>query len=274
MAEASNLLEANEIDLILMSYILPDGNALEFIETMDDKSREIPLVVITGSGDEMTATRVIQAGAADYLPKGFMTKESLSRSVSNALEKGRLNKELKVVRERLTEMATIDDLTDLYNRRYAMETLEGEMERAKRYPAPLALCMIDLDHFKNVNDSYGHAAGDAVLTEVGRLLKNSLRQSDTACRYGGEEFVLILPNTDEKGAMVFCERLREKVARHAFKRDVQSPKSDEVSLEVTISIGVAQYDNTLDQAPADLVERADSAMYKAKEGGRNRVCGF
>jgi len=124
---------------------------------------EIPVVVTTGSGDEMTATRVIQAGAFDYLPKEFMTRETLSRSVSNALEKGRLNKELKKVREKLTEMATIDDLTGLYNRRYAMEALETEIERAKRYHTPLTLCMIDLDRFKNVNDRYGHPAGDAVL---------------------------------------------------------------------------------------------------------------
>ena len=281
MTEAFNILEHDKIDLILMKYILPDGNALQFMEKMNDKILEIPVVVISRFGDEMTATRVIQAGAVDYLPNEFMTRESLSRSVGNALEMGRLNKELKVVRERLTEMATMDDLTGLYNRRYAMEALEGEMKRAKRYPAPLALCMIDLDHFKNVNDRYGHAAGDAVLTDVGKLLNDSARQTDIACRYGGEEFVLILPNTDAEGAMVFCERLREEVARHVFKWDARSPKSevrslksDEASIQITISIGVAQYDNALDKVPTHLVERADKALYRAKEGGRNRVCGL
>jgi len=267
MAEAFKFLEHNEIDLILMDYVLTDGNALQFIKTMNDKGMEIPVVVTTGSGDEMTATRVIQAGAADYLPKEFITKEFVSRSVSNALEKGRLNKELKKVREKLTEMATIDDLTGLYNRRYAMEALETEIERAKRYHTPLTLCMIDLDRFKNVNDRYGHPAGDAVLTDVGKLLNDSARQTDIACRYGGEEFVLILPNTDEKGAMVFCERLREDVAQHEVEWNG-------TFLGVTISIGVAQYDNRKDPSPTDLVERADKALYRAKEEGRNRVCRF
>jgi len=267
MAEAFKFLEHNEIDLILMDYVLTDGNALQFIKTMNDKGMEIPVVVTTGSGDEMTATRVIQAGAADYLPKEFITKEFVSRSVSNALEKGRLNKELKKVREKLTEMATIDDLTGLYNRRYAMEALETEIERAKRYHTPLTLCMIDLDRFKNVNDRYGHPAGDAVLTDVGKLLNDSARQTDIACRYGGEEFVLILPNTDEKGAMVFCERLREDVAQHEVEWNG-------TFLGVTISIGVAQYDNRKDPSPTDLVERADKALYRAKEEGRNRVVRF
>jgi len=127
--------------------------------------------------------------------------------------------------------------------------------------------MIDLDRFKNVNDRYGHPACDAVLTDVGKLLNDSARQTDIACRYGGEEFVLILPNTDEKGAMVFCERLREDVAQHEVEWNG-------TFLGVTISIGVAQYDNRKDPSPTDLVERADKALYRAKEEGRNRVVRF
>ena len=215
----------------------------------------------------MTASRVIQAGAVEYLPKEFITKESLTRTVSNALGKGRLNRDLKEVRDKLAEMVTMDELTGLYNRRYCMEALEHEQDRAKRYHTPLTLCMIDLDHFKNVNDSHGHLAGDVVLTDVGKLFNDSARQTDIACRYGGEEFVLILPHTDEKGARVFCERLCKKVARHEFEWE-------ETSIKMTISIGVAQYDDVEDLSPANLVERADKALYRAKEEGRNRVCGF
>ncbi|MCG6880651.1 MAG: diguanylate cyclase [Deltaproteobacteria bacterium] len=267
LTEAFEILEKNEIDLILMDYIVSDGDAFKVMEVLHEKGLSIPVVVITGHGDEMTATRIIQAGISDYLTKESVTRESLLLSVKNALERSRLTKELKMVSERLAEMATTDKLTGLYNRRYALETLEKEMERAKRYHIPLTLCMLDLDHFKNVNDCHGHLAGDAVLTAVGDLLIEHARHTDTTCRYGGEEFLLILTNTGQEGAMTFCERLREEVARQAVKWK-------ETSIGVTISIGVAQYDDTKDPVPESLLERADKALYRAKEKGRNRVVQF
>ena len=264
LAKAFAVLEENEIDLILMDNVVPDGNAIKAMEALQERGLRIPVVVITEHGDEMTATRIIQAGASDYLTKDSLTRESLLQSVNNSLEKSRLNRELNMVKAKLTEMTTMDDLTGLYNRRYAMETVEKEMGRAKRYHTPLTLCMLDLDHFKKINDSHGHPAGDAVLTGVGDLLNESVRHTDTACRYGGEEFLLILTNTDQNGAMIFCERLREEVARH-------SVKWENASIGVTISIGVAQYDDTKDLVSEDLVGKADKALYKAKEEGRNRV---
>ena len=264
IAEAFQILEKNEIDLILMDYSVPDGNAFKLMEAMNGKGLEIPVVVITGHGDEMTATRIIQAGAADYLTKESLTTESLFISVKNALEKSGLKRELHTVREKMTEMATRDDLTGLYNRRYGTSFLEKEVERARRYHTPLTFCMIDLDHFKGVNDRYGHQAGDAVLTAVANLFNENVRHTDAVCRYGGEEFALILTNTEEKGAMVFCERLREEAAR-------QVVKWKGTSIGVTISIGVAQYYDEKDSSPAGLVERADKALYRAKEEGRNRV---
>ena len=133
----------------------------------------------------------------------------------------------------MAEMATRDELTGLYNRRYFMETLQREVAKAKRYETKLTLCVIDLDHFKNVNDSYGHSAGDSVLSGIGRLLTKDARESDLACRYGGEEFVLILPGTDLEGARNVCERLRKRVEEARFEYDT-------AKIKITVSIGVTQ----------------------------------
>ncbi|MEJ2589465.1 MAG: diguanylate cyclase [Deltaproteobacteria bacterium] len=264
MSDALAILAHEDIDLILTDYDLGDGNALEFIETLKEQEGEPPVVVISRTKDELTATRVIQAGAADYLPINVIAPEVLYRAVSKALQKAQLNTELKEATKKLTEMATVDDLTGLFNRRYAMEALAQEMERTRRYHTPLAICMMDLDHFKEVNDQHGHAAGDAVLSKIGEFLKEGKRQSDIVCRYGGEEFLLILPNTERKGAIQLCERLRERVAEHHFELEGGTTR-------ITISIGLSQYNENTDQSLGELLKRADNALYRAKEAGRNRV---
>jgi len=264
MSDALAILAHEDIDLILTDYDLGDGNALEFIETLKEQDGEPPVVVISRTKDELTATRVIQAGAADYLPINVIAPEVLYRTVSKALQKAQLNTELKEATKKLAEMATVDDLTGLFNRRYAMEALAQEMERTRRYHTPLAICMMDLDHFKEVNDQHGHAAGDAVLSKIGEFLKEGKRQSDIACRYGGEEFLLILPNTERKGAIQLCERLRERVAEHHFELEGGTTC-------ITISIGLSQYNENTDQSLGELLKRADNGLYRAKEAGRNRV---
>lgn len=162
--------------------------------------------------------------------------------------------------DELRRLSTTDPLTGLHNRRHLDDTLAGEFERAKRYVQPLAVLMADVDHFKRVNDEHGHDAGDRVLREVAATLKGALRHSDVACRYGGEEFVAILPNTSASGAMQVAERLR---------RDVESREIS--GLRVTISVGVAVHPDGGAATPAALVECADAALYRAKHQGRNRV---
>lgn len=212
----------------------------------------------------MIASQVIQAGAHDYLPQKRVSDQSLSRSINNALEKGRLKREIKLAMERIAEMSTIDDLTGLYNRRYFMEVLEREVARAGRYGSEIVLCMADLDHFKKINDTYGHPAGDRVLSEIGRMLKECFRQSDLVCRYGGEEFAVILPNTRIEEARTVCERLREMVAGYAFEYEA-------AQFQMTVSIGIAKLDGFESKTPMELVAKADQALYRAKGGGRNLV---
>lgn len=264
ISEALTVLEQKKIDLLMTDNNLKDGSAIELMDVLGERELDLPVVVISRSGDELMATRVIQAGAADYLPMESISPDTLYRSVVKALDKAHLHTELKEATEKLAQMATVDDLTGLYNRRYAMEALANEMERAKRYHTPLALCMMDLDHFKKVNDHHGHAAGDAVLSKTGDILKEGKRRSDIACRYGGEEFMLILPSTGKDGAIQLCERLREQVAAHRFKLD-------NGTVRITISTGISQYRSESDRDSSDLLEKADRALYQAKEAGRNRV---
>ena len=250
--EAFGHLDKNRFDLIFLDYLLPDGTGLEFLEAINNKGMEIPVVVITGQGDELIASRIIQAGAYDYLPKANVSSKALLRIISNALEKAGLKREMRMAQEKLAEMSVRDELTGMFNRRYFREALEREISGAQRYGHGLALCMIDLDHFKRVNDTHGHLCGDRVLQEFGKLLNDSIRKYDVGCRYGGEEFAVILPDTSLDKASALCKRFRERVKEYEFTYE-------ELTLHITASVGVTA-------RPADgiitgrqLVDLADKA---------------
>ena len=264
IAGALSILAAARIDLILMAYALPDGTGSDFMKQARETGIDTPVVILTGKGNEMIAARMIREGASDYLTKAAFGRESISRIMSNVLEKTRLKNEIRLAQDKMAQMAVKDPLTGLHNRRYLFEALEREKARAKRYGVNLALCMIDLDHFKRINDDHGHPAGDTVLREIGKLLLQWARETDLPCRYGGEEFAVILPGTDAEGALVACERLRRMVAEHPFKHE-------DLTLRVTISIGVTQHEEVSEETVSELVKRADEALYRAKREGRNRV---
>jgi len=219
---------------------------------------------VTGKGNEMIASQAIKAGAYDYLPKDRLNHESLCRVINYTMEKYRLKQEVKQAMEKMAEMSTKDDLTGLYNRRYSNEVLDREMASAKRYKNDLTLCMMDLDHFKNINDTHGHSIGDMVLSDIGRMLKEFIRETDLICRYGGEEFTIILPNTDLEGARTLCERFRKMVAAHLFELN-------SIRFKLTVSIGIGLYQPARDPSLAQLTEMADRALYQAKNEGRNKV---
>ncbi len=262
--EAMQVLQQGGYDLILLDYFLPDGNGLDFLRRMERKGFEIPVAVITGQGAERIASKVLQAGAYDYLPKDMVTEKRLSRVISNSLEKSRLRREIDESQKKIAQMSIKDELTGLYSRRYFIEALEREVSRAKRYETDMVLCMMDLDYFKRINDTYGHLAGDMVLCEIGTMLKAYIRQSDLACRYGGEEFAVILPNTQPEEAHGVCERFRQMVSQHQFTYN-------SYLLRTTISIGIASFNPSNPQISLDLIVGADNALYQAKEAGRNRV---
>ncbi len=261
---ALKVLKENHFDLILLDYLLPDGNGLDFLRRMEKEGLEIPAVVITGQGDEMIAKQVIQAGAYDYLPKNRIGEESLLRVLTNTMEKARLKREIKNAQEKLAMMSIRDELTGLYNRRYFNEVVEKEVSRAARYETDLVLCMIDLDYFKKINDTYGHLAGDMTLSEIAGMLKKCVRESDLCCRYGGEEFTVIMTNTDIKGAEKVSERFRKMVANRLFQYN-------SLKFHCTVSVGITAYQPELKQSSTELMEAADNALYQAKAQGRNKV---
>jgi len=262
--EAKALLTKNTYALTLSEYKLPDDDAFYLLRFMKGQDIQVPVVVLTGQGNEVIASKAIQTGAYDYLSKENISESSLSRSINNALEKFRLNREINMAMTKMAEISTTDELTGLYNRRYFTEALEREMARAKRYGTSLVMCMMDLDYFKRVNDAYGHTAGDMVLAEIGKILKDCIRQSDLACRYGGEEFAVILPDTVAKKAKAVCERFRKIVAGHPFKHNLSQ-------FNITISIGITSYNSFMGQSPIEILELADKALYQAKEAGRNQL---
>jgi diguanylate cyclase (GGDEF)-like protein len=186
------------------------------------------------------------------------------RSVSREGNLEATNAELLRKEVFLERQAITDSLTGLYNRRYLYERLGAELRRAQRYNRPLSVILIDLDHFKGVNDERGHQHGDVVLARFGRLLVESLRESDVPCRYGGEEFAVILPETDSDQAVAVAEKLRRRLK----ERDVVADLGENV---VTISQGIASFPSADIANENDIVKKADDALYAAKDGGRDRV---
>lgn len=261
--DSINFIKQKGADLLLLDYYLTDGNAFDLLERMKNEQQEIPVVIITAQGNEVIASKIIQAGAYDYLPRDSLNSNSLSRAIMNTLEKSQLKKQVKETYNRMVDMSVRDALTGLFNRRYFIEALDREISRSQRYKTDLVLCMLDIDHFKNINDCYGHTAGDTVLAKIGILLKESIRDNDIACRYGGEEFAILLPHTNIEEASIMSERFREKVASNDFQHESSRMK-------ITVSIGIAQYQRGGEEPGNMFVEQADRALYQAKEEGRNR----
>lgn len=264
-AEALRAARMRSHDVGLLDYNLPDQTGTELLYRLREAVPDLPLVMLTGHGDERLAVEVMKAGAYDYLRKGELNPEVLYRTLHNVLERARLELEVRRAHHRLREWAIRDGLTGLLNHRHFQELLLNEYLRAERYEQPLSCMMLDLDHFKSINDTYGHPFGDEVLKRVASTLSGAARQVDIIARYGGEEFVAVLPNTDLEGALRLAERIREEIAAHPFVFEGHS-------VSLTVSIGVATSDDPRVSGERDLIKQADAALYQAKWQGRNRVC--
>ena len=188
--------------------------------------------------------------------------------LESSIEKDRFINELKKEIDILNEQSIVDHITNLYNIRYFYKVIEEEAERAKRYKYTISLIFMDLDHFKNVNDIYGHDCGNLVLHEIGRMLTspsdNILRRSDISFRYGGEEFIIICPNTNKQEALIVGERIRKTIENKVFNYESQD-------IKITISIGISEYRHNSKISIFQCVKESDIAMYEAKHRGRNRV---
>jgi diguanylate cyclase (GGDEF)-like protein len=253
------------VDLVLCDLEMPglDGSKLLRV-SRNARGRAIPFLVLTGVQDVERNARLLRQGARDAIVKPFHVVDLIAR-IDLHLELMRLQEELIEKNRMLEELSVTDALTGLRNRRYLDEILRLDFVRARRFGTPLAVAMADLDHFKQVNDTYGHPAGDRVLQAVGQGLASRLRASDVAGRYGGEEFLWILSGVPLEGAQLAVERWRFDLEGSPI------PLADGRSVTVTVSIGLAGCRPTMD-GPAELVAAADAALYEAKARGRNQVC--
>jgi len=243
-------------DVILLDLEMPGLDGFEVLRKLKEEPRlqDVPVIVVSGQqepGDKVTA---FDLGAIDFVGKPFDMAELRAR-VRSAL---RLNSLMKMLAQR----AQLDGLTGLWNRSYFELQWTNEAKRSRRHDHPLSLAIIDIDRFKEINDSYGHPAGDAVIQGLARLFQRELRGSDIACRYGGEEFALVMPETPPDSALALCDRVREMFSAMSWARHP--------SRKVTFSCGVAGSRVGVPVDPQDWLEIADGNLYAAKRSGRDR----
>ena len=250
---------SEDVDLILLDVGLPDLDGFEVCRQLKEHptTRDVPIIFLTGTTSTDSKVRGLDLGAVDYVTKPFDQVELRAR-VRAALRTKRLQ-------DLLEQQSFVDGLTGLWNRTYLDRRIESELTVARRYGRALTLVMIDIDHFKRLNDTYGHLFGDVVLQGIGDALRAFARRSDIVARYGGEEFAILLTNTTMKAAAFVSERLRSSIESRAFE------EHDEV-VNITASFGLAcTEDFDAERTPENLIRAADDALYASKDAGRNCI---
>jgi diguanylate cyclase (GGDEF)-like protein len=254
----------NPPDLILLDIQMPELDGYDVIRALkeDPKTENVPVIFVTGLSDEGDEEKGLKLGAIDYITKPYKPAVVIAR-VRNHLRLREYAMRLEQLNEELERLATTDALTSAYNRRYFMSKLEEEVKRVRRYKRPSSLMMIDVDHFKKINDTFGHDVGDHVLIALVKLLEDKVRQLDTVARIGGEEFAILMPETSEKDALILVNRLLDAARAAAIT------VADD-TVRFTISVGCTEFDaDTVDGE--GILKMADMALYDAKRSGRDQV---
>ena len=264
-------------DLILMDVMMPemDGFSAASIIKNDKLTCDIPIIFITAKGETEDVVKGFDVGGQDYITKPFNPQELFARVNTHlelkqsrqilkdyALELEKANRELKELNARLEFMAWHDQLTGLPNRRYMRDRIKNEQDRSSRSGKPLTLVMGDIDDFKRVNDTYGHETGDGVLKHISAIITASLRKQDLLSRWGGEEFLFLLPETDLNGALIVSEKIRSSIEAEPYRYE-------DKSIRLTLTLGVAEFEESL--GIDGVIRRADEALYKGKKGTKNCV---
>ena len=267
------LLSRGGIDIVLLDLELPDGHSLSSYDEVHALAPHIPVIVLTGHDDDDVAVEAVHKGAQDFLVKGKVDGSLLQRAIRYAIGRNTLltelkqtekarresSEELKRLNDLLARQATTDSLTGISNRLKFGDTLNAEISRSRRYHLPLSLIMFDIDHFKGINDTYGHLAGDGVLVGIAGLVSKNVRAHDLFARWGGEEFMIMVTNSALENARMFADKLRLMIEQCSFPGGIR----------VTCSFGVAQF--LYDESDDRFIQRVDDALYLAKARGRNRL---
>ena len=263
--EAKAILWTTEWDLAILDRRLPDldGVVLAHDLKSNPEFRTRYIIMLTGEDEQADKIEGLELGADDYITKPFQYPELLAR-VRAGKRIVDLQKELLDTNKRLELLSITDGLTKLHNHRHFQDELARNFEESQRYQRPLSLAMVDLDFFKKVNDTYGHAVGDDVLKGAAALFRSSVRSTDLVARYGGEEFAVMMPETTLADAEAFAEKVRSLIASTPL--DTQAGP-----VNVTISIGVASVPHSRIHSPKELIVSSDKALYRAKKNGRNQV---
>jgi diguanylate cyclase (GGDEF)-like protein len=259
--EALDILSKDEIQVVITDIILPGIDGLELTDHIKNEF-DIDVIVMTGYSGDYSYEEAISKGASDFVFKPVKFEELLLR-LRRVLRERQLSQERVHMLEKLKKLSITDALTKLYNSRHFYGQLRHEIDRSNRYGHPLSLLLLDIDRFKTYNDTYGHLEGDKVLIKIGETVRSCLRKMDSAYRYGGEEFTVILPETVGDEAETVGHRIRTAVQADPFVPLGHEP------ITITISIGVTQYVQNEDIS--NFIQRADKAMYMSKQAGRNRV---
>lgn len=252
-----------EFDLILTDHKLPEANAFQLLFDLQQRNLPTPVIVLTHESEARVARDAFQRGVDDYLLKEELETISMFDVISNVIEKKDLREE-QIKRELLLrEQAERDGLTGLYNHRYFIDAIEREFARARRYHRPLSLLMLDLDGFKSINDTCGHPQGDQLLRKIAQIIHQAVRFVDIVSRYGGDEFAVLLPETDLKPAGRLAGRLIDEIRKNPFLHEGKI-------FPVSASAGVAGY-HPEQVTAGSLLKEADHALYEAKRKGRDRI---
>jgi diguanylate cyclase (GGDEF)-like protein len=258
--EALEFLEEKHVDILIADIRMPGLNGFELTGIVKEKY-DTDVIIITGYGKDFQYEEAIKKGASEFILKPIRLQELIVR-LKRVLRERTLIAQRRQMEERLREMTITDDLTKLYNMRHFYEQLQLEMDRALRYKHSLSLLLLDVDRFKQYNDTHGHLEGDKILTKLSEVIRECLRKSDSAYRYGGDEFIVILPNTHGKEA----KKVAERITASFPAQDSGARPGD--SVVTTLSVGVVEYAEG--EELSRLVSRADQAMYTAKKQGGNR----
>jgi len=257
--QAMDAVKEHEFDALVLDLYMPEHTGLEVIDAARKVDPDVQALILTGSASVETAVEALRAGVYDYLTKPLESMTSFELALSRALERRYLVKENKRLFEEIQRLAVTDALTGLYNRHKLQDSLETEVERAKRYSRPLSIIMIDMDKLKALNDTYGHAAGDVALKLVAKSIQRSIRKVDLGTRFGGDEFIVLLPEADRDEAAAVAKRIREAISAVEFE-----------SGKLSVSMGVVQWHSGFETSK-DFVHAVDEAMYLAKRSEGERL---